>query len=467
MKRKVLSVLLSAVMLVGILSACGQSDSGGGASEESTKAPTETSEGSEPAGEEAVAESSEGFGEDRNLEGEITIWDWNNAYEEKMHPVFHEAYPNIKVNYVTVAHGDFMQKLQSAIATGTDVPDVILGEMTWRGKLFDMDVLENLEAAPYNVDRNDMLDYVHNGLSNFRGEIVGLDQSIVPAGLAYRRDLAKEYLGTDDPEEVYELISTWDDFIATGQDVQEKSGGQVTMLSSLGDILAITRLQHCMEYIDDNVIDITKRMKEPLEMAIRVRDAGILGDHEEDAPSWHADFASGNNIFFPSAPWSCEWHVYANDPDGGGNWGLTKAPESGFTKGGTSVGIYKDSPNKEAAWAYIKWTFFSLEGSVAARDIIGQYISLKECYEGDNAVWNVPGAYDEYFGGQNLLKYFIEEIVPDITTTQRETSYETTVTQSFTKLNPTLATDLSIDAAQALELLKEEISIAEMDAEVK
>jgi len=104
------------------------------------------------------------------------------------------------------------------------------------------------------------------------------------------------------------------DYITNIYIERDKSGGQVTMLSSLGDILAITRLQHCMEYIDGNVIDITKRMKEPLEMAIRVRDAGILGDHEEDSPSWHADFASGNNIFFPSAPWSCEWHVYANHP---------------------------------------------------------------------------------------------------------------------------------------------------------
>ena len=459
MKKRILSVLVFATLVVGMMSACGN-----------TEAPTTESEPVEAnakTAESATKEDSADFSDDPNLEGELTVWDWNSAYEEEMYPEFQKVYPNIKINYVTVAHGDYMQKLQSAIATGTDVPDIIFGEGAWRGKLFDMDILENLEAAPYNIDRNDMMDYLHDGMSNFRGEIVGVDQSLAPAGFAYRRDLAKEYFGTDDPDEVYEKISTWDKFIETGLEVQEKSGGAVTMLSGFGDVLYATRLQNCQDYIDGNVIDITERMQEPLETAIKVRDAKIIGDHEMDTPSWMADFASGNNIFFPAAPWACEWHIAANDPDGSGNWALTKAPESGYTRGGTSVGIYKDSPNKEAASAYLKWIYFSVDGSIASRDAIGQYISLKACYEGEDAIYNEPGAYDEFFGGQNLAKYFIEEIIPDITATQKETAYETVVTQVFTKLNPTLATDYSIDATQALEMYKEEIGLAAIDAEVK
>ena len=442
-------MLLSITMVAGVLAACAKPE--GGSEEETTAAV------------EAVTE----FTGDKDLEGELTIWDWNNAYEEKLYSEFQKAYPNIKVNFVTVAHGDYMQKLQSAIATGTDVPDIILGESAWRGKLFDMDILDNLEAAPYNIDRNDMFEYLHDGMSNFRDEIVGVDQSIAPAGFAYKRDLAKEYLGTDDPEEVYEKISTWDKFIETGKEVKEASGGKVNMLPGFGDVLYATRLQECQDYIEGDVIDITARMQGPLETAIKVRDADIVGDNELDTPSWNAEFAEDECIFFPSAPWSCEWHVAANDPEGAGNWALTKAPESGYTKGGTSVSIYKDSPNKEAAFAYLQWTYFSMEGSIASRDLIGQYSSLKACYEGEDAIYNKPGTYDEFFGGQNLAEYFVEEIVPNIKSTQKETAYETIVTQVFTKLNPTLATDNSIDAEQALEMYKEEISLAAMDAEVK
>lgn len=470
MKKRVLGILLSLAMVATMVTGCGAPAAE--AEKPAEAAPAEEvapAEEAAPAATEEEAPAAEGatFASDTNLEGELTVWDWNDAYRDKIYPEFQKVYPNVKVNFVTVAHGDYMQKLQSAIATGTEVPDIILGEGAWRGKLFDMDILENLEAAPYNIDRNDMFEYLHNGMSNSRNEIVGLDQSLAPAGFAYKRDLAIEYLGTDDPAEVYEMISTWDKFIETGKAVKEKSGGKVNLLPGFGDVLYATRLQNCQDYIEGDVIDITKRMSVPLETAIKVRDADVVGDNELDTPSWNAEFAEAECIFFPSAPWSCEWHVAANDPEGSGNWALTKAPENGYTKGGTSVGIYKDSPNKEAAFAYLKWVFFSEEGSIAGRDQIGQYISLKSCYEGDDPLFNKPGAYDEFFGGQNLAQYFVEEIIPNIESTQKETAYETIVTQVFTKLNPTLATDKTIDAEKALEMYKEEIGLAAMDAEVK
>lgn len=463
--KKLITTILVTVMAVTSLAACGSTGTSQG--DTSTEAPAESAT---EAGTEEDAASEAGAGEfniTADMEGEITIWDWNAAYEEKMYDYFHEVYPNIKVNYVTVAHGDYMQKLQSAIATGTGVPDIILGEGAWRGKLFDMNILEDLEAAPYNLSRDDMFDYLIDGMSNPEGKIVGVDQSIAPAGFAYKRDLALEYLGTEDPDEVYEMISTWDKFIETGKMVSEKSNGTIKMLPGFGDVLYATKGQTTQDYVDGNTIDITGRMTQALETAIKVRDAEIVGDNELDTPSWNAEFAENETIFFPAAPWSCEWHVAANDPDGAGNWGLTKAPESGYTKGGTSISIYSESPNKEAAFAYLQWVYFSVDGSIASRDAIGQYSSLKACYEGENAIYNEPGAYDEFFGGQNLAKYFVEEIVPNIKSTQKETAYETVVNEVFNKLNPTLSTDMSVTAEDAIELYKEEISIKAMDAEVK
>ncbi len=451
--KNVLGILLVFVLVTASLAGCEKKKDAAQNAEETQEQTGET--------------KSREFNISADTKGEITIWDWNSAYEEKMYPYFQKAYPNIKVNYVTVAHGDYMQKLQSAIATGTGVPDIILGEGAWRGKLFDMGILEDLEAAPYNIQRFEMFDYLIDSMTDSAGKLVGVDQSIAPAGFAYKRDMAIQYLGTDDTDEIYEMIGTWDKFIETGKTVAEKSNGKVKLLAGFGDVLYATKGQTSRRYVDGNTIDITSRMTEALETAIKVRDAGILGDNELDTPSWNAEFAEDETIFFPSAPWSCEWHIAANDPEGAGNWGLTKAPESGYTKGGTSVSIYKDSPNKEAAFAYLKWTYFSVEGSIVSRDAIGQYSSLKECYEGENAIYNEPGAYDEFFGGQNLAKYFVEEIIPNINGTQQETGYETIVTEVFNKLNPTLATDMSITAADAIELYKEEISLKAMDAEVK
>ncbi len=457
--KNVLGLVMAFTMVTVSLAGCG--------GKKETVPSSETTKGSETSKEQTAESEGQGFNITPETKGEITIWDWNSAYEEKMYSHFQEAYPNIKVNYVTVAHGDYMQKLQSALATGTGVPDIILGEGAWRGKLFDMGILEDLEAAPYNIQRQEMFAYLIDCMTDSTGKLVGVDQSIAPAGFAYKRDLAVQYLGTDDTDKIYEMISTWDKFIETGKMVAEKSNGKVKMLAGFGDVLYATRGQNSQKYVNGNTIDITSRMTNALETAIKVRDAKIVGDNELDTPSWNAEFAENETIFFPSAPWSCEWHVAANDPEGAGNWGLTKAPESGYTKGGTSVSIYKDSPNKEAAFAYLKWTYFSVEGSIVSRDVIGQYSSLKECYNGDNAIYNEPGAYDEFFGGQNLAKYFVEEIIPNIKGSQQETAYETIVTEVFNKLNPTLSTDMGITAADAIELYKEEISLKAMDADVK
>ncbi len=64
---------------------------------------------------------------------------WN-----EMIPEFNKVYPNITVEYTIVNPNDYLQKLQSGIASGSDVPDVILGEEAYRGQLFSLGVLDNL-----------------------------------------------------------------------------------------------------------------------------------------------------------------------------------------------------------------------------------------------------------------------------------------------------------------------------------
>ncbi len=63
------------------------------------------------------------------LSGEISIWVWGD-YEEKGAKDFNEYYPNIKVNYVFIAQDEYPTKLQSAIVSGLELPDIALLEMT-------------------------------------------------------------------------------------------------------------------------------------------------------------------------------------------------------------------------------------------------------------------------------------------------------------------------------------------------
>lgn len=141
--------------------------------------------------------------------------------------------------------GDYMTKLQTSYVSGMELPDIILGEMAWRGTLFEMNICENLEEAPYNLDRSEMVPSSVPLVSDQNGKILGVEMQVTPAGFAYKRDLAKEYLGTDDPQKVGEMIKDWDSFLAVGEQVKEKSGGKVKMMASLGRCAAF---HHQSEY---------------------------------------------------------------------------------------------------------------------------------------------------------------------------------------------------------------------------
>ena len=67
--------------------------------------------------------------------------------------------------------------------------------------------------------------------------MIAIPDDISVAGIAYIKSLAKEYFGTDNPEEMEAIFTNWDAFIEKGKEVLQKSGGKVKMFPSLGDCI--------------------------------------------------------------------------------------------------------------------------------------------------------------------------------------------------------------------------------------
>lgn len=94
MKKRILAVLLSSVMVTGLLAGCSKS-----------------SDNAKPS---------------KGTSGSITIWDHDYSYEDSLVHVidaFHEKYPDIEVNYEIRADGDYYSLLSTAIQSG-DGPDL-------------------------------------------------------------------------------------------------------------------------------------------------------------------------------------------------------------------------------------------------------------------------------------------------------------------------------------------------------
>lgn len=468
MKRKLLCVLLSTAMISTMISGCGSvttTDESGNAQSSAAVASSQEAASNQSEASEATT-SAAATGENADISGDITIWDWDGDTAQKYVDEFKKAYPNVNVNIQDVSWDDYIEKLQTSYVSGMDIPDIIYGEMAWRGSLYEMDILDNLEEAPYNLNREDMVDSSVPLCSDPNGNIVGVEMQVTPAGFAYKRDLAKEYLGTDDPDEVGKMISTWDDFETVGKQVSEKSGGKVKMMVSLGDVLLSTLSQNTVDYVDGDTVDITAKMKEPLAETIKLRDDGIIGNVEMYSADWYNDYASEDYIFYEAGSWCPPLVISQYDPEGSGNWAVTTPPDGSFNLGGTTLSIYKDSDNKEAAWAYIQYIFFSEKGGSYMYDLTGNYSCYEPYYSSEYSPMDKEGPVDEFFGGQSLVDYYINVAAPTAKTVAQN-KYDAVVSDVWQQLLPQYMSDNSIDSDKALSMFINAVQEKEPEATIK
>ena len=132
------------------------------------------------------------------------------------------------------------------------------------------------------------------------------------------------------------------------------------------------------------------------------------------------------------------------------------APGGGFTYGGTSISVYKDSKAKEAAWAYINFCYMSTKGMEINYKKLGNLPGNKSFYKEHMDCLNQGTSLDKYFAGQNTNKYFYEKIVPGVKG-ERQSKYTSLVTWAFTSLYPVWNKEKSVTWQQALNQMKKNI----------
>ncbi len=219
MKRKT-ALFLAGICLVSLLSGCGSKESAENTDiKDPAPAVTHEEADSEESNAQPGNDSSNKTDEyymvngksPEEVTGNILFWSWDpNFFDmvEKMNTI----YPNVTFDFVTVASADdYMQKLQAALTSGSDVPDILAMEINNLGKFYDMGICENLDK--HEIDKSLLIPYLEEMGKDNNGTFIGIPNTAAPGGLYYRRDIAREYLGTDDPDEITEMVKDWDSFI--------------------------------------------------------------------------------------------------------------------------------------------------------------------------------------------------------------------------------------------------------------
>lgn len=258
MKAKAITLMLAASMVVS-MAACSSDTATDSSSDSSTDSSADTSSDS----------SSDG-----SISGSITVWSSLSQEEMDMYAeIYNSINPDVEVTNVAVDGDTYTTKLQATFLADSGAPDVALLEITVLGAFSDSGFLENLSADPYNADdeEENMIPYVAELCKDDDGNFVGLSYQSTPGGFWYNKELALEYLGTDDPDEVSALVSTWDDIADLGASVYEQSGGSVALLDSMESVYTPFLMNDGEALVSDDgvLVDFT----EIFEIAVDIRES--------------------------------------------------------------------------------------------------------------------------------------------------------------------------------------------------
>ena len=397
MKKSSLALMTTAALVVGSLAGCGGS---------SAPAPAETKAAETTAAEVAPAEtktesadqSADAATEGMDVSGaagEINVW--TNLKQEEMNfyvTEFNKRVPGVKVTVTVMPSNEYRTKLQNAFRTGTNAPDVATFEISDYGMYKNTDLLENLSTDAYDAEAlsKEMIPYVDELSRDNSGALRGLSYQSTPGGFWYKKALAREYLGTDDPEELHEMLKDWDSIIEVGKQVYEKSGGKIGLLDDVESVVQIYSSYKGAPWVgEDNHIISDEFLAEQLGVIKEVCDNNVDARTDQWSAGWTSGMYSQDLFILVGLPsWGLNFCIKPGIPDGemekaADTWGYMDAPAP-YQNGGTWYGIYSGSKNKEAAYAWVKTltadTDYLVNGLVGQLGDFPAYIpAIEQCIE--------------------------------------------------------------------------------------
>lgn len=427
--KRTLALLLALTLCLGIFAACG--------SQAQSTAPA--SSGTEPSGQAETSASAGGSG------GVINLWSFTDEVPTMLdkYKELHPEFPyEIKTTIIATTEGAYQPALDQALASGgADAPDIYCAESAFVMKYTQGD------AAQYAASYDDLGIDIANRLKEAAiaqyavdigtrpdGSLVGLPFQATGGAYIYRRSIANDVWGTDDPAVIKTKIGPgWDQFMKGAAELKAKGYG---IVSGDGDIWH--PLENCSEkgWIVDDKLYIDPGREQFLDLSKQMKDNGYMNDTVDWQDPWFADMkdAGPQKIFgFFGPAWLINYVMAGNSggekPGEGtfGDWAVCE-PTNGFSWGGTWVLANKDSQVQDAVREIIEW--ITLDTSETGLQYLWANGTLygsggtKDTVASGTVMSKSDGAID-FLGGQNMFDVFVP--AGQSATGKNKTQYDETI----------------------------------------
>lgn len=407
MKKKVIKGLLALTMVAGTLAGCGSTASSGN----SSAGGTETASAS--GGDEGKV---------------INIYSWNDEFRERLEAVYPEVEETSKDGTVTTLKdgteihwiinpnqdGVYQQKLDEALlkqadASADDKIDIFLSETDYVFKYTDKDAdvampLKDLGIDP-DKDLADQYDFTRTTASDSDGVQRGSTWQCCPGLLVYRRDIAQDVFGTDDPAAVGEKVKDWDTLKATAEELKAK--GYYTF-ASYADTFRLYGNSISESWVQpgDTTVKVDPQIMNWIDNSKEWLDAGYLnptvkGQWNDD---WNKAMSSQSNVFaFLLPAWGIDFVLNPNWDGDAGAWAVTNPPQE-YNWGGSYIHAATGTDNPEHAKDIILAMTADKDNLLKISKDYSDFTNTKSGMQ--EAATDDANFSSEFLGGQNAFQYF-------------------------------------------------------------
>ena len=400
MKRRFLSLVLASAMSVTMLAGCGNKANDG-------------------------TSGKSGQTEEGKI---INIYSWNDEFRQRLEAVYPQVESTSKDGTVTKLKdgceihwiinpnqdGVYQQKLDEALgrqadASADDKVDIFLSETDYVFKYTDKDADVAMPLKDLGIDTDkefkDQYDFTKTTASDSDGVMRGSTWQCCPGTLVYRRDIAKEVFGTDDPTEVGEKVKDWDTMKETAAQLKEK--GYYTF-SSYADTFRLYGNSIAQSWVQpgETTITVDQKIMDWVNDSKEWLDAGFLnptvkGQWNDD---WNKAMGSQSKVFaflFPA--WGIDFTLSPNWDGDAGSWAVTNPPQE-YNWGGSYIHAATGTDNPEHAKDIILAMTADKDNLLKISKDYSDFTNTKSGMA--EAATDDANFSSEFLGGQNPFAYF-------------------------------------------------------------
>ena len=353
----------------------------------------------------------------------INLWSFTDEIPT-MTERFLELNPDIDEKYefditiISTTESAYQPALDKALTEGgSNAPDIYAAEAAFVLKYTQGDMAEY--AAPYSslgidvaklIIESKIAQYTVDIGTRSDSEIVGLGYQATGAAMIYRRSIAIDVFGTDDPEVIKTKVGPgWDRFFEAAAELKEKGYG---IVSSDGDIWHGIENSADTGWILNGKLHIDPKREKFLDYSKLLMDMDWHNNTEDWQEGWFADIAGTGpkQIFsFFGPAWLINYVMGGNAGKTFGDWAVCEPPV-GFYWGGTWLLANKDTTKSEVVGRFIEWV--TLDNS----DTGLQYYWANGTLYGDGGTKDTVGSGTvmersngeiEFLNGQNMFDVFV------------------------------------------------------------